>query len=156
MGNVRDDGDRSIDRLLGRPIADLGSDNPAPGHAFELEHDDESEGGDARIYADSLSAGMSLVAQLDEGLVHTIQLYAGGHHGHSQYRGPVPAGLGFDVARESVRARLGTPDASGEPSEVHPFGPMPAWDRYDLEAVSLHLEYQLDASGIRLISISRR
>lgn len=139
-------------RWLGASIHTLGGDDLLVHHAIEYETEDDDEG-DARVYADSSGSGLSFIADLGDGLVHTVHLYAEGHQDHRAFAGALPGRLHFGDDRASVRGRLGQPARSGESQEIHPFGRMPAWDAYDFPEAVLHVEYTLDESGIRLITL---
>jgi hypothetical protein len=134
---------------LGTSIDAIGGSPLLAGHAVVIEHDDDM------WHAEATSAGLSFVADTTDGTIMAVQVHAAGHQDHSRFAGPLPAGLSFDHDRATVRRMLGRPSRSRDPAVVDPFGPMPAWDRFDEPELSLHVEYTLDGDGIRMVSLLR-
>jgi hypothetical protein len=97
--------------------------------------------------------GMSLVLP-DNERVGTIQLYAAGHEGFSQFDGDVPSGIAFAIPRSEVRKQLGAPVLCGERQSIPVLGEKPAWDSYLLNGIRMHIEYSLQGESVQLISLT--
>lgn len=137
-----------IETLLGRRYGDLLAERspavlgaPAP------------EMVDGRGYVSRPDLGVSLVLDADQ-QVSTVQLYRQGHQGFDQYRGATPGGLSFETDQAGAREALGTPIESGAAKTLPLLGAMPAWDAFHVGALRLHLEYEPDGRGVRLMSVS--
>lgn len=135
--------------MLGETIAIVEESELLRGEPITVQ---ESEG---KVYGEAIDVGLSFVADLT-GRVHTIQMHAAGHEGYEPFEGELPMGVQFSDTRDRVRHRLGVPTLMGEPTDVHSLGRMPAWDRYDGELVSVHLEYTLEGAGVRMVSVMLR
>jgi hypothetical protein len=133
-------------RLLGTSITGRAARSVVGGHELSIEEID------GQLYGTAQSAGLSFVASAD-GAITSVQLHASGHESYVEYIGSIPGGLAFDDVRADVRRRLGIPSKSGEPADVSFLARMPAWDRFDDADVSVHVEYELDSRGIRMISV---
>lgn len=92
------------------------------------------------IYIEFPNEGFDAVADL-AGKITTVHLHAQGHEGYSGYHGVLPNGIRFGASRDELRARLGPPDASGEASFIHPFGPTPPWDRWNKGPYTVHCQF---------------
>ncbi len=108
---------------------------------------------EGRRYASRPDRGFSLVLDEDD-RISTVQLYRHGHQGFSRYAGATPGGLSFEMDRAAVRGRLGPPLDSGAEKTLPLLGRMPAWDVFHVGACRLHVEYELDGRGVRLMSLS--
>jgi hypothetical protein len=137
-----------IEALAGRRYAELLTD-PLLTAVGELT----VETIEGRRYATRPERGFSLVLD-DDDRISTVQLYRHGHQGFSRYAGATPGGLSFEMDRNAVRGRLGQPLESGEARTLPLLGTMPAWDAFRVEAHRLHVEYEPDGRGVRLISVS--
>lgn len=59
----------------------------------------------------------------------------------------------FTLSRKEVLDRLGVPARSGEKSH-HPFlGEYGAWDRFAHADFTIHIQYTIDACGIKMITL---
>lgn len=137
-----------IETLAGRPYADLLTE-PLRTAVGELIVETIA----GRRYASRPKRGFSLVLD-DEDRISTIQLYRHGHQGFGRYAGATPGGLSFEMDRNAVRRRLGQPLDSGAAKTLPLLGAMPAWDVFRVGVHRLHVEYEPDGRGIRLISVS--
>lgn len=110
----------------------------------ELIHD--------RFHADLPRDGLALVAD-SSGRITSVQLFADGFQGYNGFRGELPEGVSFRDSRAEVRARLGTPSASGG-GGVDPYlGPIRMWDRFDRDAYAMHVQYSEGENSVDLISL---
>jgi hypothetical protein len=76
--------------------------------------------------------------------VEGIHFHSEGHEGHKEYLGKLLDDIRFGVDRHLVRAKLGSPSASGG-GNVGPGGKeWPYWDRYDFKECCVRLEYSSD------------
>ena len=85
--------------------------------------------------------------------MRTLQLHRDGHEGYDGFAGEMPHGITFGHDAAAVRALLGEPTTSGQPTPVSGPRAMPRWDRYVLGDLVLHVEYTLEGDGIRLVSL---
>jgi hypothetical protein len=137
-----------VSELLGRRYADL---QFAPVLRGVLVPDREKIVDQSYVSFPDL--GISLVLPDDE-VVSAVHLYSDQHDGFSGYAGELPNGLSFGMTKDEVRATFGDPDQSGPARDIHPFGMSPAWDSFVSDGRRIHVEYQLEGSGIRLVTIS--
>ncbi len=108
---------------------------------------------EGQFYLEVPSKGLSLVAD-DGAVVHTVQMHAAGHEGYSVFAGALPGGLEFSFGRLASRQLLGAPVASGEPTNIHPFGRTNAWDRWSPSSGPIiHAQYASDEESIEMLSI---
>lgn len=63
--------------------------------------------------------------------------------------------LPLQCKRRDVLASLGSPTRSGEPSKDNILGEYGAWDRYDEEHYSLHIEYVPHNDRIKMVTLMR-
>lgn len=68
---------------------------------------------------------------------------------HAELNMPPQAG------RSEVRASLGAPSRSGEASKDIVLGEYGAWDRYEKERYSLHIEYAPHTDRIKMVTLIR-
>ena len=65
----------------------------------------------------------------------------------------LPLGLLAHFEQADVHGLLGEA-ARSSPEKVSPlFGPMAAWDRYDIDLCRVHIEYRLDEPGLKLVTL---
>jgi hypothetical protein len=121
--------------------------NPALASDCHLEPDED------RTYAVFQEHGISLVL-LDHVSVKTVQLFSAGHEDMDGYGLPLPAGLGFEMSRADVRARLGQPAEQGQRQYFSDLGEKGGWDAYLIDRIRIHLAYVPDESRIELVSLS--
>lgn len=107
-----------------------------------------------RFYMEFRESGVLIDADL-EGDSRSIFFFAEGHQGYKGFAGCLPDGVTFSDSRSDVRNRLGTPTASGEGGSVPVFGTTPAWDRFDKDAYSLHLQYADDFQSVTQVTVMR-
>lgn len=73
--------------------------------------------------------------------VEAIHFHSEGHEGHKEYAGHLVRDVCFGNERHEVRAKLGTPSATGG-GNTGPGGKQWAyWDRYDFERCCVRLQY---------------
>jgi hypothetical protein len=84
-----------------------------------------------------------------KGRIETVFLYLAGREGYSPFRGELSAGLTAGDSRADVRRKLGPATRSGAGDEA---GLWP-WDRYDSEAVCLHIAYGESGVGLRMLTL---
>lgn len=88
----------------------------------------------------------------DEGnKVNSIFLHADESRCFKEGVGDLP----FAASRQEVLARLGTPSRSGGRTSDPVLGEYGAWDRFARRGYAIHVEYRLDTSGIRKITLMR-
>ena len=97
--------------------------------------------------------GVCLSAKAEDGRVCTVHLFCEPAQGYSGFAGNLPAALRHDFSRVSVRNLLGPPSLSGELGCSALLGPTNAWDRYDFQNYSLHVQYTLDETAISLVTL---
>lgn len=133
------------------PVAFLGEEILQATETGSIEFTfDEVEG---QVYANAPSSGISLV--LDGGSVEAVQLYGPARdEGFAGFPGLLPFGLDFDMSRSEARSVLGEPEASGEPRAKSLIGPVPGWDRFDVELVRIHLEFDAGEQSIGLVTLT--
>jgi len=108
---------------------------------------------DGRSYLELPEVGISFVLSADNKAT-TIHLYARGRDSYSQYAGPMPFGLRFDMSRDTVRTALGKPHKSMDEIIDPLLGKVNARDIYVLEKNSVSVEYTPNMNEISLISIA--
>jgi hypothetical protein len=84
-----------------------------------------------------------------KGRIETVFLYLCGRDGYAPFRGALTAGLSVDDARKDVKRKLGQPTRSGAGDEA---GRWP-WDRYDSDALCLHVAYGESGAGLRMLTL---
>lgn len=135
-----------IEDLLGRRYRDLkaasalGPDMPKP------------EAVEDQSYVSLIALGVSLVLP-DHVHVGAIQLHGEGHEGFAGYAGRLPGDISFAMSRDEVRRKLGAPKKSGERTRVPILGEKPPWDSYAVDSAHLHIEYAMNCSRVRLVSL---
>ncbi len=95
----------------------------------------------------SAEAGYEVVHR--KGRIETIFLYLRGRDGYSPFRGALIAGLSVEDSRADVRRKLGVATSMGAGDEA---GLWP-WDRYDSEALCLHIAYGESGQGLRMLTL---
>ncbi len=103
-------------------------------------------------YINAKDAGISF-ALTRKHLVETVFLYSEGFEGFSAYTGALPMGLSFANSRTEVRTALGEPVRSGEAGGIGLMAIEHSWDRFEADALYLHIQYQAGDAGILLITI---
>lgn len=96
--------------------------------------------------------GVSLILDQD-GMVTVVQLYGPRCEEVAVYQGELPAGLRFEFSREQARTALGQPLRSGSDITLPDLGHMPPWDRWIVNDLPIHVEYDFDTSSIRLVTL---
>jgi hypothetical protein len=102
----------------------------------------------------NLGTGIEIGTEADKSLA-TIFLHSAGHQGYAAFSGLLPAGLTFSDTRQSARAKLPKPEASGERSDIQYIGPTGAWDRWAMPGYALHITYSLADDRVELVTIMR-
>lgn len=81
-----------------------------------------------------------------------IHLYSEGRDGYREYRRDLPWKIRFRDDRASVHIKAGRPTAMGGGNRA--LGKVwPLWDRYDLDAYSVRVEYGGDQPRVELITL---
>ncbi|SFI94038.1 hypothetical protein SAMN03159338_0365 [Sphingomonas sp. NFR04] len=106
---------------------------------------------DDRDYLSSIAFGISLVVV--DGHVAAVFLYGGGKEGFARFPFRVPLDLTFDMSREVVRSRLGSPEESAEAGQMPVLGWKPAWDRFVRDGFELHAEYSEDLTSVQMFTV---
>ncbi|GHE25843.1 hypothetical protein GCM10007167_03490 [Vulcaniibacterium thermophilum] len=104
------------------------------------------------LYVEAPAEGYSLAFD-GEDTVDAVHLYREGHRGYAGYRGILPLGLTFGMSQKDVRSILGNPTDARDEQTIRVLGAVPAWDRYRVEFGWVHVEYEMNRSGIRLVTI---
>lgn len=73
------------------------------------------------------------------------------HRGDGEVLVDVP----FEMVREQVLERFGTPTESGGRSRIPVLGDYGAWDRFTLPEGTLHIQYALERDEIEMITLMR-
>ena len=81
--------------------------------------------------------------------IETIFLFAGGD-------ARLPLGLQRHFCQGDVHAMLGDAARTSPAKDSPLFGPMAAWDRYDMDLCSVHIEYETDKPGLKLVTLMMR
>jgi hypothetical protein len=84
-----------------------------------------------------------------KGRIETVFLFLQPRHGYSLFQGELISGLSTDDSREEVRRKLGPPTRSGFGDEE---GLWP-WDRYDSDALCMHVAYGESGAGVRMLTL---
>ena len=99
------------------------------------------------------AAGLDLV--FDEGRVSAAHYYGPGSAEDVQpYAEPLPRGLAFSDSKRAVLQKLGTPAVQKNGIEdPRPFVRMNPWMKYRYDGYFLHVQFAMDESHIRLITL---
>jgi hypothetical protein len=97
------------------------------------------------------SAGISL--RVEDGAVAAIFLHGEGKDGFRQFAGAMLGPINFGCTRESIRAELGRPSDSRDPTGEHATFKHGGWDRYDFGVHSLHFSYALADGKLELVTL---
>jgi hypothetical protein len=73
------------------------------------------------------------------------------HAGVDQVLAVIP----FELTRQQVLDRFGSPSQSGAPMRDPVLGAYGPWDRFTSDNGTVHIEYRVDADSIKLISLIR-
>ncbi len=84
-----------------------------------------------------------------KGRIETVFLYVAGQDGYCSFRGELTAGLSVSDSRAAVKRRLGPPTRSGA-GDAEGLWP---WDRYDSDALCLHIAYGEAGVGLRMLTL---
>jgi hypothetical protein len=84
-----------------------------------------------------------------KGRIDTVFLYLCHEGDYSPFRGELISGLSVDDSREDVRAKLGPATRSGAADKAGVW----LWDRYDLDALCVHIAYGKSGMGLRRITL---
>ncbi len=84
-----------------------------------------------------------------KGRIETIFLYLCERDGYSPFRGELTTGLSVGDSREDVRNKLGPATRSGASDTVGLW----LWDRYDSDALCLHIAYGESGAGLRMLTL---
>lgn len=141
----------SIEKLLGLTYAEMHASDVLLGVSIP-----DAEIIDLDSYVELPTLGVSFVLSRGE-RVSVVQLYSAGRDGYSEFTGAIPKGLSFAMSREEVRAKMGKPQLSGEATTIPILGEKPAWDKFDTEEFSVHVEYghELDKVGLITLSVQK-
>ncbi|MDM8358403.1 hypothetical protein [Pandoraea communis] len=139
----------NIELLLGVRYEDLGQAPILAGIDIPLR-----EAVVDQSYVSFPALSVSLVLP-DNERVGAVQLHASKHDGFGGYAGRLPGQLKFEMNREDARAWLGVPVESGKEREVLPLGKKPAWDRFRVGQIVIHVEYSIGDGPIQLLTITR-
>jgi hypothetical protein len=140
----------SIEKLLGLDFESIRSSDVLSGVQIP-----EPEFIDLDSYIELPNLGVSLVLTRGE-FVSTIQLYSQGRDGYREFDGKVPGDIVFSMSRADVRGKLGDAKSSGEAVSVPILGDKPAWDKFDVGGIAVHVEYCSDLTSVGLVSISAK
>ena len=94
--------------------------------------------------------GLELHCDSDES-IHTIFLFADDHGGFDEGLSVVP----FSLTRDQTLEYFGVPTKSGERQHIPDLGEHCAWDRFERDGATVHIEYRLDCDQIRMITLMR-
>jgi len=131
--------------FLGKPASYLLSSDPFKHWNFERSVDDDFP--EQTINYAANQQGFSLTCDSDE-TINTIFVES---DGIDRSLIDIP----FSTKRWEVQSMLGVPSKSGKPHSDPILGEYGAWDRYDQEHHSIHVEYAPRADRIRRITIMR-
>jgi hypothetical protein len=84
-----------------------------------------------------------------KGRIETIFVYLCERDGYAGFKGPLTRGLSAGDSREDVRRKLGAPTRSGA-GDAQGLWP---WDRYDSDALCLHIAYGEGGAGLRMLTL---
>lgn len=135
----------NFESMLGRDYATLDREGGLPDPRTVERIGDQS-------YVTMPRHGITIILHKD-GTVRAVQFNGEAREGMTKFDGRLPAGLRFDMARDEARAHLGRPIRSGDESIVPILGEMPAWDRWQVDPLSVHAEYAFDRASIRLVTL---
>ena len=138
----------TLSHYLGKKASVLLADPPFKNWTFEKSF----ETGLEKLLIDYVFAqnGMDFVCDEDE-KVNSIFLYADESRCFKEDVQDLP----FTANRQGVIARLGSPSKSGGRFSDPILGECGAWDRFARFGYAIHVEYRLDASGIKKITLMR-
>ena len=132
--------------ILGKPIVEV-STEVLP-HCFD--NPPKNEIIEDRIYSSFVEEGVGLVADLG-GAVVGIQLYRDGFQDFGQFAGETPHGISFEDGPDSLRAKLGEPEASsGQVGAGHG-----GWLRFYIDGTYIHVRFDDQNGTVDLITLSK-
>ena len=108
-----------------------------------------------RIYMALRISGVCFDAEASDCKIAAIFLYADGYEDYKGFAGTLPEGIAFSMSRRLLQKQLGVPSASGCGNMILFYGKAPAWDRFDRNEYSLHIQYDDDEASINLVTIMR-
>lgn len=109
---------------------------------------------DDRLVVRLTDSGAALIFD-DEPALRAVQLYSDGRHGFRRFVWPLPFGLSFAMTPALARAALGPPARSGGGASLPVLGLQAAWDQFEVAGFRLHIEYTLDATAVRMVTLTR-
>ena len=71
------------------------------------------------------------------------------------YAGTVLSEVPFNLRKDQVLARFGSPSKSGDRTSHPILGDFGPWDRFQLPEYIVHVQYKLDSDGIEKITLMR-
>lgn len=139
--------EQPVARLLGLPLAELAADGAFGAAPPAVEHD-----GEATWSVSDRALGLEVAS--DDGVrIAAVFLHAEGHQGFAAFADPLPGGLAFAMNRAEVRARLGSPIASGEASTLPFLGDYGPWDAFRSEGARLHVQFRRARDEIEMVTL---
>jgi hypothetical protein len=105
---------------------------------------------DPKRYLKSTAEGYSIRHRKGKrGKIDYLWLHLEPPEGYLPFRGPLSRGLRADLGQDEVRQLWGEPSRSGDSDKDGKW----LWDRFDSEAVCVHIGYAPGGVGIRMITL---
>lgn len=117
-----------------------------------LDVDPRTEKIEDRLYMELPASGVAFIATPD-GTVMAIQLHTEGYQGYNGFEGKLPRGIAFSDSRRVIQHKLGKPSTSGGGEVIPLFGKAAAWERFDQNEWSLHIQYADGDGAINLVTL---
>lgn len=103
-------------------------------------------------YLTNKSKGIELVFSRDK-VATSIHLFSKIDGDYNCFNEALPNGLQFSDTRQIVHTKLGKPDIKGGGISDIYMSYIHEWDKYYFQEFSLHLEYNENNNGIRILTI---
>ena len=142
--------------LLGQPLDSAHAQSVLSSYSLSSNSDPEKQQREKRLGEFTLKdrpQGLVILHDANQKVL-TIFLHASGHNDYEGYSGELPGGITLNDNRNAVREELGEPTKSrdeGFTDDV--LGPQGPWDRFDFRDCSLHIQYDMDATRIELVTL---
>lgn len=131
-----------IASFMGAPVSKLLT-APELSHRTPTRSVDDEDG---EVRYEYEGRGLELICDEQE-RVATIFFHADGEESLAE--------LPFSLTRRQVHARLGAPAKTGEPRIDAILGAYGAWDRFERDGITLHVQYSAHNEMIEMLTIMR-
>lgn len=142
---------KRIADYLGGAFSELVKDAPFKDWSFKRSVERDLDEPRAYYVFQGQGRGISVHSDLSE-TIQTVFVQSAGIKGFDYSL----LDASFSWSRSQVRANLGEPEKSGE-ERVHAIlGRHGAWDRFELSQYVLHMEYQVGAESIAMVTLMKK